>query len=79
MYQRVSSLPSARPQTSTNRHPTRSSHEEDLDTTESARGFAGTPGMAAAFLLAMAAGATAAAYVFRADLAAIIAAWQQAP
>ena len=53
--------------------------EEDLDTTESARGFTGMAGMAAAFLLAMAAGATAAAYVFRADLAAIIAAWQQAP
>ena len=41
-----------------------------------AREFAGSAGMAAAFLLAMAAGATAAAYVFRADLAAIIAAWQ---
>jgi hypothetical protein len=50
--------------------------EEDLNTTEATRGLAG---MAAAFLLAMAAGATAAAYVFRADLAAIIAAWQQAP
>ena len=50
--------------------------EEDLDTIEGTRGLAG---MAAALLLAMAAGATAAAYVFRADLAAIIAAWQQAP
>jgi hypothetical protein len=50
--------------------------EQEVDTTEATRGLAG---MAAAFLLAMAAGATAAAYVFRADLAAIIAAWQQAP
>jgi hypothetical protein len=53
--------------------------EEELDARASARAFAGTAGLAAAFLLAMAAGATAAAYVFRADLAALIAAWQQTP
>ena len=35
--------------------------------------------LAAAFLLLMAAGASAAAYVFRDELASILAAWQQTP
>jgi hypothetical protein len=50
--------------------------EEDLDEVESPRRVAA---LAATFLLAMAAGATAAAYLFRDDLAAIFAAWQQMP
>lgn len=76
VYQRVSSPPASEA-TPVYEPPSDEVYaDEDLDTTESARGFAG---MAAAFLVAMAAGATAAAYVFRADLAAIIAAWQQAP
>jgi hypothetical protein len=36
-------------------------------------------GLAAALLLLVAAGATAAAYLFRKDLAAILTAWQQTP
>ena len=35
--------------------------------------------LAAGFLLLMAAGASAAAYIFREELAAILAAWQQTP
>ena len=76
VYQSVSSPPVGEA-TEVDGSPSEVFADEDLDTTESARGFAGMAGMAAAFLLAMAAGATAPAYGFRADLAAIIAAWQR--
>ena len=46
---------------------------------EPVRSPRGIVGVAAALLLLVAAGATAAAYLFRSDLAAILTIWQQAP
>ena len=46
---------------------------------EPVRSPKGVVGVAAALLLLVAAGATAAAYLFRSDLAAILSVWQQTP
>ena len=48
----------------------------DEPVSKPARSSSGAVGLAAALLLLVAAGATAAAYLFRSDLAAILTAWQ---
>ena len=51
----------------------------DEAVSEPTRSSRGVFGLAAALLLLVAAGATAAAYLFRSDLAAILSAWQRTP